>query len=170
MRPAQGQEGKAAMSEHTGPADAGPVTLINVFEIPAEQVDAFIEGWAERARIMSTHPGFRDTRLHRALSPEGRFQLVNVAHWDSAESYAAARADDEFQASRAATVADLHDRGVDVAFGQGEKARAVRQGPRVVANPQLYRVVAGYAIPPGADEPLPADKALPDDAKIIGRG
>lgn len=158
------------MSEHTGPADAGPVTLINVFEIPAEQVDAFIEGWAERAKIMSTHPGFRDTRLHRALSPEGRFQLVNVAHWDSAESYAAARADDEFQASRAATVADLHDRGVDVAFGQGEKARAVRQGPRVVANPQLYRVVAGYAIPPGADEPLPADKAPPDDAKIIGRG
>ena len=122
------------MSEHTGSADAGPVTLINVFEIPAEQVDAFIEGWAERARIMTTHPGFRDTRLHRALSPEGRFQLVNVAHWDSAESTAAAHANPQWQASRA---------------GLAQLA------PRAVANQQLYRVVAGYAIPPGADEPLP---------------
>jgi heme oxygenase (mycobilin-producing) len=120
------------MSEHTGPADAGPVTLINVFEIPAEQVDAFIEGWAERARIMTTRPGFRDTLLHRALSPEGRFQLVNVAHWDSAESTAAAHAAPEWQASRA---------------GLAQLA------PRAVANQQLYQVVAGYAIPPGANEP-----------------
>jgi heme oxygenase (mycobilin-producing) len=122
------------MSEHTGPADGGPVTLINVFEIPAEQAGAFIEGWTERARIMSTHPGFRDTMLHRALSPEGRFQLVNIGHWDSAESYAAAQADPAFLASR---------------------ARVGQQAPGAVANPQLYRVVAGYAIPPGGDEPLP---------------
>ncbi len=122
------------MSEHTGPADAGPVTLINVFEIPAEQVDAFIEGWAERARNMTTQSGFRDTLLHRALSPEGRFQLVNVSHWDSAESTAAAHADPEWRASRA---------------GMAQLA------PGAVANQQLYRVVAGYAIPPGADEPLP---------------
>ena len=122
------------MSEHTGSADAGPVTLINVFEIPAEQVDAFIEAWAERARIMTTHPGFRDTLLHRALSPEGRFQLVNVAHWDSAELTAAAHADPQWQVSRA---------------GLAQLA------PRAVANQQLYRVVAGYAIPSGTGEPLP---------------
>jgi heme oxygenase (mycobilin-producing) len=125
------------MSEHTRPANAGPVTLINVFEIPAEQIDAFITGWAERARIMSTHPGFRDSRLHRALSPEGRFQLVNVAHWDSAESYAAAQTDPEFQASR---------------------ARVAREAPGAMANPLLYRVVAGYAIPPRAAEPLPVEQ------------
>jgi heme oxygenase (mycobilin-producing) len=136
------------MSKHTGPTDAGPVTLINVFEIPAEQIDAFIDGWAERARIMSTHPGFRDTRLHRALAPEGRFQLVNVAHWDSAESYAAAQADPDFRASR---------------------GRVAPQSPGAVANPQLYRVVAGYAIPPGAGEPLPSDKALLGDAKTRPR-
>jgi len=69
-----------------------------------------------------------------ALSPEGRFQLVNVSHWDSAESTAAAHADPQWQASRA---------------GLAQLA------PRAVANQQLYRVVAGYAIPPGAGEPLP---------------
>jgi heme-degrading monooxygenase HmoA len=110
--------------------------LINVFEIPAEQIDAFIEGWAERARIISTYPGFRDVRLHRALSPDGRFPLVNVSSWDSAESYAAAHADPEFLASRASVV---------------------RHAPQAVANPQLYRVVAGYAVSLRADEsPLPS--------------
>lgn len=91
----------AANSTAIEPGDSDPITLINVFEIPADQIDAFIDGWAQRARIMSTRPGFRDTRLHRAVSPEGRFQLVNVAHWDSAESYAVARTDPGFQASRA---------------------------------------------------------------------
>jgi len=111
------------MSEH-----AGPVTLINVFEIPAEQVDAFIEGWTKRARIMSTQPGFRDAALHRALSPDGRFQLVNVGHWDSAEAYTAAQTDPEFLAAR---------------------ARVTQDAPQVAAHPELYRVVAGYAGPPG---------------------
>lgn len=124
----------AADTTTTGPANSGPLTLINVFEIPAEQIDAFIEGWAERARIISTHPGFRDAKLHRALSPDGRFQLVNVSSWVSAESYAAAHADPEFQASRASVV---------------------RHAPQAVANPQLYRIVAGYAVSAGADEPLP---------------
>lgn len=117
-----------------GPAGSGPLTLINVFEIPAEQIDAFIESWAERARIICTHPGFRDAKLHRALSPDGRFQLVNVSSWDSAESYAAAHADPEFQVSRASVA---------------------RHAPQAVANPELYRVVAGYAVSPGAHKPLP---------------
>lgn len=121
------------MSEHTRHPDAGSITFINVFEIPAEQVDAFIESWVERAGIMSTYPGFRDTRLHRALSPDGRFQLINVAHWDSPEEYAAAHADSEFQV----------------------RIRAVAQDQRVVPNPQLYRVVAGYVLPQGAQEPVP---------------
>lgn len=121
------------MSDQHGSADTGPVTFINVFEIPADRVSGFLEGWAERARIMSTKQGFRDTRLHRALSPEGRFQLINVAHWDSVEAYAAAHADTEFQA------------GVE----------AVLQSRQVVASPQLYRVVAGYHVPPGAREPVP---------------
>jgi heme-degrading monooxygenase HmoA len=119
----------------TTPAD--PVTLINVFEIPPEEVDVFIAGWTERARIMSTHSGFRDTQLHRALSPQGRFQLVNVAHWDSAESYAAARTDSAFQASRASIT---------------------RHTPRAMANVELYRVVVAYHRP-GGDEPPPVGQS-----------
>jgi hypothetical protein len=35
-------------------ADDSPVTLINVFEVPDEHADAFVDGWRERAALMST--------------------------------------------------------------------------------------------------------------------
>lgn len=66
------------------------VTFINVIEIPAEWIDEFVEQWRARAELMRAAPGFRDVRLHRALLPDARFQLVNVAHWDSAEACEAA--------------------------------------------------------------------------------
>jgi hypothetical protein len=71
------------MSQASKPATGSPVTLINVFDVPAEHVEAFIAAWRERAALMSTKPGFLDTRLHRALSPQTRFQLVNIAHWET---------------------------------------------------------------------------------------
>ncbi|MFE3444140.1 antibiotic biosynthesis monooxygenase family protein [Nocardia sp. NPDC059180] len=96
------------------------VTFINVLEVPAEQVDAFIEQWRGRAALMRTAPGFRDVRLHRALLPDARFQLVNVAHWDSVEACEAAGINQ-------AVVASV------------DEARKVAS-----ANPALYEVVAEY--------------------------
>src|SRR5262249_53903979 len=94
------------MNQHSQPANNSPVTLINVFEVPTEHVEVFIAGWRQRAALMSTKPGFVDTRLHRALSPQTRFQLVNVAHWESREAMEAATADPEFQQRISAAIAD----------------------------------------------------------------
>ena len=112
------------MNKDNRQADDSPVTLINVFEVPAERVDAFIDGWRERATLMSTKPGFLDTRLHRALSSQSRFQLVNVARWESREVFEAATADVGFQ----------------------ERIGAATTAPRVPvsANPGQYEVVAWY--------------------------
>jgi heme-degrading monooxygenase HmoA len=63
--------------------------------VPAEHADAFVAGCRSRAALMSTKPGFLDTRLHRALSSRARFQLVNVARWESREAFEAATADAE---------------------------------------------------------------------------
>ncbi|MFC8130591.1 antibiotic biosynthesis monooxygenase family protein [Streptomyces sp. NPDC057302] len=100
------------------------VTFINIFEIAPEDVDAFAEKWEQRAAIMSKKPGFIDTRLHRAQSPEGRFQLVNVAHWESQEAWEAAGTDPEF-ANRA------------------NAARDSKETP-VTANPGLYDVAVRF--------------------------
>lgn len=100
------------------------VTLINVFEVPADQLDDFVAGWRRRAAVMAGAPGFQDSRLHRAISAGARFTLVNVAHWDSQEALDAALANPEFR-------------------------RNVPDGARGVANPAVYEVVAEFT----ADEP-----------------
>lgn len=105
-------------------SDASAVTFINIFEIAPEDVDAFAEKWEQRAAIMSKQSGFIDTRLHRAQSPDGRFQLVNVAHWESQEAWEAATADPKF-ANRA------------------NAARDSAETP-VRANPGLYDVVVRF--------------------------
>jgi heme-degrading monooxygenase HmoA len=95
------------------------VTLINVFEIGHDDVEEFLREWQQRAEFLGRQPGFRSLRLHRALSPDARFQLVNVAEWDSAEVLKAATAQDFFQQS----------------------AQRSMQQFAVAANPALYRVV-----------------------------
>jgi len=60
------------------------VTLINVFEVSTEHVNVFVAQWRERAVLMSTS---LDSwiRGSTALSRrQVRFQLVNVAHWETA--------------------------------------------------------------------------------------
>jgi heme-degrading monooxygenase HmoA len=104
-------------------AETAPVTLINIFEVSAEHVDEFIEQWRARAEIMSGMPGFLDSRLHRAVSSGTRFQLVNVAHWNSESELEAAQADPRFQANLRAL------RGRRIPF---------------TANPAVYRVAAVY--------------------------
>jgi len=79
--------------------DTGPVTLINVFEIAPDNVESFLADWRERAEFMSKQSGFRSFRLHRALSPDSRFQLVNVAEWDSVDALRAATSSEQFQTS-----------------------------------------------------------------------
>jgi heme-degrading monooxygenase HmoA len=99
--------------------DARSVTLINVFDIRADDVDHFLKQWRERAQYMRQRPGFRSLRLHRALSPESRFQVVNVAEWDSADALHAAAAQDFFQQSTQRSM----------------------QAFAVAAHPAIYRVV-----------------------------
>jgi heme oxygenase (mycobilin-producing) len=113
-------------------ADASPVTLINVFEVPAEHVDEFVEQWRSRAQLMSEAKGFRDSRLHRAVSSGARFQLVNVAHWDSQPELEAAQGDPRFQASLRAL------------RGEGR--------PPFTSSPAVYRVAQDYPAPSPAPE------------------
>jgi heme-degrading monooxygenase HmoA len=102
------------------PSAHGPVTAINIFDLPAGQVAEFTTLWRPRAQIMAAAPGFRDTTLHRALSPKARFQLVNFAHWDSQAALEAAQASVQ------------------------ERVRGLRENTqlRFLAYPALYEIAA----------------------------
>jgi quinol monooxygenase YgiN len=57
--------------------------LLNAFDLTADRIDDAVAYWEEAAEIMRRADGFLATDLHRALSPETRFQLVNRAEWQS---------------------------------------------------------------------------------------
>jgi heme-degrading monooxygenase HmoA len=87
--------------------DTGPITFINVFEIDPDKVDPFLDEWRARAEFMSKQPGFRSFRLHRALTPDSRFQLINVAEWETVDALRAATGQQHFQESIRRSVQDF---------------------------------------------------------------
>lgn len=83
--------GVPVMATETAPATPDtPVTLINIFEVPSGQLDQTIRFWEKARDFLKKQPGFLSTRLHQSLSPEARFQLVNVATWQSPAAFQAA--------------------------------------------------------------------------------
>ena len=104
---------------------AGTVTFFNVFEIPREDLETFKVGWRRLAAIMASAPGFRGAQLHEAISGETRFQLINVAHWDSEQAWRDASSRPEMRA----------------AVAQQTGAETVQHA---IHNPGLYRPVIAF--------------------------
>lgn len=78
-------------------SDQDSVTFINVFDIPEDEIDTFIERWQERSRFTTTADGFISAELHRAIDSETRFKLINVTTWKSLEHFRAATQQPDFQ-------------------------------------------------------------------------
>ena len=60
-----------------------PITFINVFDIPEDEIDTFIAKWEERSQFTTTADGFISAELYRAVTPDTEFKLINVAKWQS---------------------------------------------------------------------------------------
>jgi heme oxygenase (mycobilin-producing) len=104
---------------------AGPVTAVNMFNIRPDKLESFVAVWPELVEFMTKQPGFRSSTLLRALLPDSRFQLINIAEWDSAAELHATMAEPKFQARMSAAIDE---------FG-------------VAAQPGLYRVAVENATP-----------------------
>jgi heme-degrading monooxygenase HmoA len=76
------------------------VVLINPFEVPQGQEEAFLKWWHEAARVLRQAPGFLSTRLHESLDPQTTFRFVNVAEWESPQHFQAAMSSEAFQQMR----------------------------------------------------------------------
>jgi len=67
-----------------------PVTLINLFEVPAGREEAFRLLWEQVNAYMQAKPGYLGHRLHQALADDARYPYANVATWESDEAWRAA--------------------------------------------------------------------------------
>jgi hypothetical protein len=67
-----------------------PITTIAHFDVPAENVDRFFAFWQDHIKdSVSKQPGLIDGIFHRGIDPDGPFQFINIARWDSAEQLTA---------------------------------------------------------------------------------
>ncbi len=71
-------------------AKAEEITLINPFEVPANKLDETIAFWEKARNFLQTQPGYISTSLHQSIADDARFQLINIAKWQSAEAFVAA--------------------------------------------------------------------------------
>jgi len=78
---------------------AEPMVLINAFEVPGDQAEQFIAAWEKTRDYLQSQPGYIDTTLHQAVTPEADFQFVNVARWQTAEAFLAATQSQGFRES-----------------------------------------------------------------------
>ena len=72
------------------------VVLINAFEAPPGQDEAFLRGWEAARAFMQQQAGYVSTRLHQSLDPTACFRFINVAEWASPADFEAALNDPEF--------------------------------------------------------------------------
>jgi heme oxygenase (mycobilin-producing) len=83
------------------PDGAGGVILINPFEVPSGEDDAFLAGWNRARELLSGQPGYMGTRLHRSLAPDADFRFVNLARWSSPLAFSKAIGQPEFSQAAA---------------------------------------------------------------------
>ncbi|WP_128581684.1 antibiotic biosynthesis monooxygenase family protein [Neisseria flavescens] len=68
------------------------VVLINTFEVPQGKEAEALAAWQKARDFLKTQPGYISTRLHQNIDPNGKYHLVNVARWRSAEDFKATAA------------------------------------------------------------------------------
>jgi quinol monooxygenase YgiN len=79
--------------------ETGPITLVNVFVVPAERQEAFLAAWKEDAGFMKGRPGCISTQMHSGTADSQL--LINIAIWESTQALFAAFSTPEFQAAAA---------------------------------------------------------------------
>ena len=70
--------------------DVEPMTFINVFDIPEDEIDTFVSRWEERSRFIRSSEGFLSAELYRAIDSDTRFKVINVTRWRSRAHFEAA--------------------------------------------------------------------------------
>lgn len=67
-----------------------PVTLIRVFSFPESERERAIDAWKRAWEFLKHEPGCLSTELHCSISPDAKYQLINVAKWQSMDAQTAA--------------------------------------------------------------------------------
>ncbi len=67
--------------------NAKHTVLINPFEVPKGKLEASIKYWEDCRDFLKTQPGYISTKLHQSIKGDAKFELINVAVWESPKAF-----------------------------------------------------------------------------------
>jgi quinol monooxygenase YgiN len=105
---------------------AGPVVLINKFNVDSNEVEQFLKAWKEDASKFKDQSGFISAQLHKGIGKSTVF--VNYAVWESLNHYKNA---------------------VDNVIGPDFQSQLSKYPKSLVVSPHLFKKVAVPGV--GAD-------------------
>lgn len=63
------------------------VTLINVFSVPKDKEQEFVQWWNDVKVKITAEEGFVSGRFHKSLASDSRFNFINMAIWENDAVY-----------------------------------------------------------------------------------
>jgi heme-degrading monooxygenase HmoA len=73
----------------------GPVVLVNVFTVEANEAEALVVAWADDAAWFKAQPGFISAQLHQSVG--SRTSFFNYAVWETLDAFRAAFSHPDFR-------------------------------------------------------------------------
>jgi len=67
--------------------NADHITLINPFEVPEGKLEESIKYWEACRDFLKKQPGYISTELHQTIKDDAKFELINVAVWESPKAF-----------------------------------------------------------------------------------
>jgi quinol monooxygenase YgiN len=77
--------------------EAGPVILINKFNVGPDEVDEFLKAFAATDKVLKRQPGYISAQLHCGIA--GSSVFLNYEIWESAKHFKQAIISSEFRSS-----------------------------------------------------------------------
>lgn len=75
--------------------EEGPIVLINLFTVDAEDEEALLAAWSHDADFMKAQTGYISTQLHKGIAGSSTF--LNYAVWQDVKAFRDAFTHPEFQ-------------------------------------------------------------------------
>ncbi len=69
-------------------AVGAPIVAMELIEMPAQDIDGFVADWNKHAAVIRQAPGHITTTLYRSLLAGVRYQLIQIAQWQSLDAWA----------------------------------------------------------------------------------
>ena len=72
---------------HMGNSEPDSIILINPFEVPKGKLEESVIYWEACRDFLKQQPGYISTKLHQSIKDDTKFELINVAVWESAKAF-----------------------------------------------------------------------------------